>query len=130
MGHSSENSKAFEKLNTIIKTKLHETIYGKNSKDQTKEIATVDHSRFHDIYKAELSKAIVDLTTDYCSKVNISNFEESFNKCNKNAEEECKKTSSDAEAFDSCKKESSISRHHSCHFFYYYNSDLDTKFSQ
>lgn len=65
---ANDKNPAIKKLSEIIKTKLHEALYG-NQTDKNK-IAQVSQTEFHDLYEAEISKGIVDALSSYCIKVN------------------------------------------------------------
>ena len=69
MNFSAEQNKGYQKLSEIIGKKLHESLYGE--KPDPEKMVAIDHTKFHDIYKTELSKAIVDSMTNFCLKTDL-----------------------------------------------------------
>lgn len=65
---SYNNNPGFEKLKKIVGEKIDKTLYG--DKKNTNEIVAVDHSLYNSIYKAEISKGIIDALSAYCLHVN------------------------------------------------------------
>lgn len=66
----SANNKGFQKLQEIIGENLKKVLYGD---EDPKMMKSADQAKFHEIYKRELSKAIVDVTTTFCLSVDLSN---------------------------------------------------------
>ena len=65
----SANNKGFQALQDIIGKKLKEVLYGE---DNPQLMKSADQAKFHEIYKNELSKAIVDVTTTFCLSVDLT----------------------------------------------------------
>lgn len=58
----------YQKLYDIVGKRLRESL-GYTEDKNNKDIVAVDHSNFSSLYKAEVSKGIVDALSNYCMKV-------------------------------------------------------------
>lgn len=101
MNFSAEQNKGYEKLAEIIGKKLHESLYGE--KPDPEKLVAIDHTKFHDLYKTELSKAIVDSMTNYCLKTDLSTPFENMNSISSCEDEQCLNVKPGAELVE-CKK--------------------------
>lgn len=102
MNFSAEQNKGYQRLSEIIGKKLHESLYGE--KPDPDKMVAIDHTKFHDIYKTELSKAIVDSMTDFCLKADLSKDINNISSNSKCVDEKCLDKKSGKE-LDECKEQ-------------------------
>lgn len=67
--YSNEKNPAYQKLSEIIGKNLKKSLLGENSEGK---LIAIDHTKFHDLYKAELSKTVVDAFSSYCLETNLT----------------------------------------------------------